>query len=135
MAPPEEIFRHLELADEELSSAYILLENGKFRDAISRAYYSMFHAAKAILLTKDISPRKHSGVIKMFGLHFVTEGFVEEIYARAFNRAFALRSRADYDVYYSPSYEEARNVVENAGSFLERIKRALGELGYETGSP
>lgn len=133
MATPEEIFRHLELAEEELSSAYILLENGKFRDAISRAYYSMFHAAKAILLTKDISPRKHSGVIKMFGLHFVTEGFVEETYARAFNHAFALRSRADYDVYYFPSYEEARDVVENAGAFLERIKRALGELGYEAG--
>ena len=43
----EEIIRELSVAEEELSSAYLLFESGKYRDAISRAYYSMFHAARA----------------------------------------------------------------------------------------
>jgi len=95
----------------------------------------MFHAAKALLLTNDISPRKHSGVVKMFGLHFVTEGFVEEAYAKALNRAFVLRSKADYDVYYQPTKEEARETVESAEVFLERIKKALEMIRDEEKGP
>ncbi len=131
MGISEEIKLHVKLAEEELASANALLELGYYRNAISRAYYSMFHAAKALLLTKGIDPKKHSGVVKMFGLHFVTEGFVEEIYAKAFNRAFALRSRADYDIYYSPASEEAREIVESAEAFLERIKSALEMIDDE----
>ncbi|RLF86655.1 hypothetical protein DRN34_03240 [Thermococci archaeon] len=37
----EEIELHPKLAEEELSSALLLLENNKLRDAISRAYYSI----------------------------------------------------------------------------------------------
>ncbi|WP_250638327.1 HEPN domain-containing protein [Thermococcus siculi] len=57
----EEIHRELEVAEEELSSAYILFEHGKYRDSISRAYYSMFHAARALILLKGMTPKKHSG--------------------------------------------------------------------------
>jgi uncharacterized protein (UPF0332 family) len=35
------------------SPAKLLLENEKFSDSISRSYYGMFHAAKALLLEKD----------------------------------------------------------------------------------
>lgn len=128
MEVPEEVIKHMELAEEELSSAQLLLENGKLRDAISRAYYSMFHAAKALLLVRGINPRKHSGVVRMFGLHFVDEGFIEKIYAKYLTSAFTLRSRADYDVYYAPSQEEAESVVENAERFFWRIKRVLEEI-------
>jgi len=130
MGIPEEVMKHLKLAEEELSSAHLLLENGRLRDAISRAYYSMFRAAKALLLVNGVSPKKHSGVVRMFGLHFVDEGFIEKVYAKYLTSAFTLRSRADYDVYYAPSQEEAESVVENAERFLERIKSALEEIGY-----
>ncbi|MFA4640245.1 HEPN domain-containing protein [Pyrococcus kukulkanii] len=130
MGIPEEVIRHIEIAEEELSSANLLLQNGKLRDAISRAYYSMFHAAKALLFMKGINPKKHSGVVMMFGLHFVDEGFIERTYAKYLASAFSLRSRADYDIYYEPSLEEAEAVVENAERFLQRIKRALEEIAH-----
>lgn len=137
MAVSEEVAKHIELAEEELSSAQLLLQNGRLRDAISRAYYSMFHAARALLLIKGVNPKKHSGVVRMFGLHFVDEGFIEKAYAKYLTSAFSLRSRADYDVYYTPSTEEAESVVENAERFLERIKRALEGIthGKESLSP
>lgn len=90
MDVPEEVEKHIKITEEELSSAYLLLENGKLRDSISRAYYSMFHAAKALLLLKGIDPRKHSGVIRMFGLHFVNSGFIERVYAK-----YLTHSRSD----------------------------------------
>lgn len=118
----------MSVPEEELSSAEILLETGKFRDAISRAYYAMFHAARALLLIKGVNPRKHSGVVRMFGFHFVDKGFIEKIYVKYLASAFSLRSKADYDVYYEPTRDEAEAIVENAERFLERIKRVLEEM-------
>ncbi|WP_232217813.1 HEPN domain-containing protein [Methanocaldococcus sp. FS406-22] len=31
----------------------------------------MFYCAKALLLTKEISPKKHSGILKMFAKEFI----------------------------------------------------------------
>ena len=36
-------------AEKALRSAKLLEENGELEDAVSRAYYAMFHAARAII--------------------------------------------------------------------------------------
>lgn len=89
----EEILREIEVAEEELSSSYLLFENGKYRDSISRAYYAMFHAARALLLLKKVTPKKHSGVVSMFGLHYVKKGLVDEYYGKAITKALNLEPR------------------------------------------
>lgn len=60
--------KHLERAEEKLRSANLLFENKMFADAISEAYYAMFHAAKALLALKGIYPKTHAGVVSQFGL-------------------------------------------------------------------
>ena len=123
----EEIEREMEVAEEELSSAYILFEHGKYRDAISRAYYSMFHAARALLLLKGLSPKKHAGTVSMFGKYYVKEGLVEEYYGKALTKAFQMRSKADYNVMYMPKREEAEEALELAEDFLEKARRLMAE--------
>jgi len=49
--------KHLERAEEKLRAANLLLENNMFSDAISEAYYVMFHAAKALLALRSIYPK------------------------------------------------------------------------------
>jgi uncharacterized protein (UPF0332 family) len=120
--------KHLERAEEKLRSANILFENNMFADAISEAYYAMFHAAKSLLALKDIYPKTHTGVVSQFGLQFVNEGFIEELYGKSFAKAQTKREKADYDIYYEPSEEEAESILEDAENFLERIKRAVKEL-------
>ena len=123
----EEIEREMNVAEEELSSAYILFEHGKYRDVISRAYYSMFHAARALLLIKGLSPKKHADTVSMFGKHYVKEGIVDEYYGKALTKAFQMRSKADYNVMYLPSEEEAEEVLELAEEFLEKARRLVEE--------
>jgi uncharacterized protein (UPF0332 family) len=120
--------KHLERAEEKLSAANLLFENNMFADAISEAYYAMFHAAKSLLALKDIYPKTHTGVVSQFGLQFVNEGFIEELYGKSFAKAQTKREKADYDIYYEPSEEEAESILEDAENFLERIKRAVKEL-------
>jgi uncharacterized protein (UPF0332 family) len=124
----EEIRKLMDIAHENLNSAKILFQNGLYRDAISRAYYAMYHSAKAVLLTKDVIPKKHAGVISMFGLHFVNKGFVEEVYANAIAKAYNLRVKSDYDAFYEPKKDEAEDVIEWAEKFVERVEKLLKVL-------
>ena len=55
----EEIDLHMQRAAEKLEAAKYLFEGEYYNDAASRAYYSMFHAASALLLTKDIATFTH----------------------------------------------------------------------------
>ncbi|MEE8168364.1 MAG: HEPN domain-containing protein [Candidatus Hydrothermarchaeales archaeon] len=120
--------RHLGKAEEKFKSARILFEHGQYADAVSRGYYAMYHSAKAVLSFKDIHPRRHAGVISMFGLHFINEGYIEETYAKALSRGEEHRSDADYDIYYTATKEEAEGVIRDAEAFLERIKKAIKEI-------
>ena len=51
----------MERTHETYSVACELHQNHHYYDAISRAHYSMFYAAKAVLLTKDVITRTHRG--------------------------------------------------------------------------
>ena len=124
----DEIRDHITLAEECLEEAKNLLSNGFYRGAVSRAYYSMYHAAKALLLTKNVTPKKHTGVLRMLGLEFVNKGYLEEIYAEAYKYAFDIRQKADYGVEFKIEKEVTEEVVKNAEIFLQRIIKTIEEM-------
>ena len=124
----DEIRDHITLAEECLEEAKNLLSNGFYRGAVSRAYYSMYHAVKALLLTKNVTPKKHTGVLRMLGLEFVNKGYLEEIYAEAYKYAFDIRQKADYGVEFKIEKEVAEEVVKNAEIFLQRIIKTIEEM-------
>ena len=115
-------------AKRRLDAAYHLFNEGFYEDAVSRAYYSMYFAAKALLLKRDITVKTHKGLLSKFGLEFVNEGVVEEYYGKALRIAEELREEADYSISREISKEEAESLIEDAEKFLDRIKRALVEL-------
>jgi len=118
----------LEKAEERLEAANYLLEGKYYEDAVSRAYYSMYYAAKAILTLKNVEPKTHEGVLSMFGLHAIRENEVEEYYGKALRFAKEEREKSDYDVAVEISKEEAESIVEDAEKFLVRIKEAIKEI-------
>ena len=56
----------LAMADEKLNSAKILLEYKSYKDSISRSYYAMFTAVRAILALDGVDFKKHAGVHILF---------------------------------------------------------------------
>jgi len=120
--------KYIKNAEERLSAAEYLLKGRYYNDAVSRAYYSMFYAARALLSTREIYPKGHKGVILKFGLEFVREDFIEKVYGRALSHAKDRREAADYDIEKKISEEEAESIVEDAKRFLERIKRAIEKM-------
>ena len=47
-------------AFEKLHSAEYLFDGHFYKDSVSRAYYAMLHAAKALLSLRAIYPKTHS---------------------------------------------------------------------------
>ena len=86
----------LEKADESLRAARLLAHEGFFDFAVSRAYYTMFYAAEALLLKENLSFSKHSAVIAAFGLHFVKAGHVASDFHRYLIEGMDSRNVGDY---------------------------------------
>lgn len=118
-----EIEMFLEKSAQRLSAAQQLLDSGFYEDAVGRAYYSMFFAAKAVLLKKEIFVKTHRGLISAFGSEFVQQHLVEAEYGKMLSIAEELREEVDYSITRKVSCEEASVLIDDAARFLERMKR------------
>lgn len=65
---------YLQKAEKKLKVAEKLFDSEDYEDAVSRAYYAVFHTTQALLLTEGVKADTHKGVITLFGLLFVKTG-------------------------------------------------------------
>lgn len=122
----DEAVLHLELARERLVVARELLEADHLRDATSRAYYAVFHAAHALARTKDLDPRTHRGLGQVLAEHFTGPGLLTEEDLSHVREAQRLREVSDYEPGYEPVHEDVEELVAYARSFVDRVEQILG---------
>ena len=115
-------------AEEKLRVAELLLNEGFYSDAVSRAYYCIFFAATALLSTKGISVKTHKGLLSKFSLEFVKTGLIDDYYVKVFKIAKELREEADYSIVRQLTREEALPVLSDAEKFLAKTKEIIKEL-------
>lgn len=119
--------RSLQLAREMMRDAELMLEQGGFRTAADRAYYAMFHAARAVLYSADLDlPKTHVGLQHLFGQHFILTGKLPEELGRSLRRAFRLRQQSDYEVHASVEEAIVSETIELAINFIETTAKFLG---------
>lgn len=119
--------QRLETAEQKIEAAYYLLKGGYYKDAISRAYYSMYHAAQALLESEDIEAKTHTGLIRTIGKEFVKPNRIQKSLGKALSMAEEDRESADYGVDVDFTEEEAKERIEDAEKFLEKSKELLVE--------
>lgn len=83
-------------ADETLDDAEILFGHNKLFSTVNRIYYAMFYAVTALLLSKDLSSSKHSGVLGIFNKEFINNSLIDKEWGRFYNEMFEFRQKADY---------------------------------------
>ncbi|MCR5656778.1 MAG: HEPN domain-containing protein [Butyrivibrio sp.] len=116
-------------SQENLEDARIMYENGRYKNALNRAYYSIFHAIRAVLALDGFDSSKHSGVIAYFNQNYVkTEIFPKDL-SRIIRAASENREKADYLDFFIASREEAEKQINRAESFSEYISNYLEEKG------
>ena len=126
---------YLDLATEKLDVARELLDLSRFDDTVSKAYYVMFYAARAALLTAGIvDVRRHTGVILFFGEQFVKTGEVDRRYSKILSSALDARLGADYDPERRAVREDAEQAITDAEAFLARAREIVAEAIGPEGS-
>jgi hypothetical protein len=115
----------LQRAEKALKSAKLLEENGQLEDAASRAYYAMFHAARALLFSKGVTARTHRGTISLFGEKIVKQGILHAEFADMLRKAFDLRQKSDYELYTELNAELVKETIRNAGKLTEKVKELI----------
>lgn len=128
--PHKEIIEEqLKKAQEKLQAAKALFRDGFLDDVISRAYYAIFHAASAVLLSKGITVDSHSGLKTMFGLHFIKTGEISKEYGRSLNKLKDERENGDYDIFVSFEKEDAIDAIKEAEEFINAMREYLKKVG------
>ena len=117
----------LEDAREKLKGAKLLLENGLYKDSISRSYYAMFSVARALLALEGLDSRKHSGVISLFNKHFVKTGIVAKDLGRLLVNAKDYREKGDYGDFVIVSQKEAEEQLNAAQRMVAEIYGILAK--------
>jgi hypothetical protein len=108
-----------------LKAAEKLLEDGFYEDSVSRAYYAMYHCARACLVLEGATPKTHEGVISEFGRLFILTGKVDPAFGRALSTAKEDREDSDYEIYAEIGREEARKVFREARGFLRKAEEIV----------
>lgn len=114
---------------EALADARLMYENGRYKNALNRAYYAIFHAIRAVNALTGFDSSKHSGVIAYFNQNYVkTEIFPREL-SKLIRLASENREKADYLDFFIASREEAEKQIQRAEQFLEHIEKYLHNRG------
>ena len=88
--------KQLESADSDLRRAEATHRDGDFKWATIQFYYSMFHAARALIYYRNLREHSHRCLIEAVRTLFVERGLLPNALLEGFKEAKNLREDADY---------------------------------------
>ncbi len=125
MAAREYVEAQLARAHDCLAVIPSLIDEGYNAFAVERAYYACFHAASALLATRDLGFSKHSAVISTFGKEFAAPRLIDPLHHETLSDLFEARLDVTYRFEAPPSQEEARKSERRATEFVAAVEEFL----------
>ena len=116
--------KEIAVAQSDLSEAKAGYENERYKWSTVQAYYAMFHAARALVYSKDYREKSHYCLVVALRALFVDEGKMDAQLVRDLLNAMNLRESADYDAEFSQS--GAKAVIASADKFIQKAVEILG---------
>ncbi len=117
--------RGMDEAYRALAAARLLARGGFHSDAVSRAYYAMFYAARAAVHAEGSEPKTHSGVASEFSRLYVRTDRVPTAAAKVLRQYAGERADVDYEG-LSLTADEAEEALVDAERFIGAVGSALG---------
>jgi len=117
---PKLVKKEVDESRYDLSRAKNALGDNDYKWTIVKSYYSMFHAARAVLFSLGYRERRHFAV-QIVLENLAKEGRLESIYVEYLSASMGAREDADYRYKYSK--QTAEEIIEYAENFLRRMKQ------------
>jgi uncharacterized protein (UPF0332 family) len=115
----------LEKAKRSQKAAAKLFKDGDFDFAASRAYYSLFYTAEALLLSRELSFSSHSAVIASFGKEFAKTGALNPKFHHYLMESQDRRNIGDYSVLAEVTKEQVSEMLAWAKEFIKAAENYL----------
>ena len=115
----------LEKAKRSQKVAAKLFKDGDVDFAASRAYYSLFYTAEALLLSRELSFSSHSAVIANFGKEFAKTGDLNPKFHHYLMESQDRRNIGDYSVLAEVTAEQVREMLAWAKEFIKAAENYL----------
>lgn len=112
--------KELRVAGCDLEAAQGGINNKQWKWSTIQAYYSMFHAARALLFSAGYREKSHHCLRVALEVLFVNTGKIPEKFVDAFQTAKTMRENADYEEDFSET--GARKLVSIAEDFLDVVE-------------
>jgi len=115
----------MEKAKEAINSAGIELEAGHLSFSANRLYYACFYSVSALLLSKNLKFKKHSGVRAAFHKYVVKTNLIDKEYGKLYDELFEARQSGDYVEFSSFEKKDIENWLKLANDFVGKISKLL----------
>ena len=111
-----------EKADMALDDAAFLTDAARYNLAANRLYYALFYAASALLLSKGIFTKRHSGLIAQMHLNFVKPGILTTDEGALLKVMFELRHEGDYEDFVDVERADIEEYTPQVQALVEKLK-------------
>ena len=119
----EMIEKEITNSEYDLNRSKDSIKNKDFKWAAVQAYYSMFHAAKALVLKKNFREKSHYCLLIALKELYVKKDLLNKDMIDNFEICMNLRHDADYGLIYDK--ESAETAINYAESFFNKTLKTL----------
>ena len=111
----------LEKAQRAYEQACGVVEKSYWETIANRLYYAAYNAVSALLISYGYSAQSHSGVIHLFGLHFIKAGVFPREIGKLYHDLFAMRLTGDYDDTYGLTENDVLPYIEPVKQLIQEV--------------
>ncbi|MCD4820034.1 MAG: HEPN domain-containing protein [Candidatus Cloacimonetes bacterium] len=117
----------LKRANEVLQEAEQIAKMGHWNSCVNRLYYSCFYAVNALLLQRNYSSSKHTGIRSIFNKEFVHKGIIKKDFGKLYNILFDYRQQSDYEDLFEIQKEKVTPWIFQTKEFINQIEKLILE--------
>ena len=111
----------LEKAQRAYEQACGVVEKSYWETIANRLYYTAYNAVSALLISYGYSAQSHSGVIHLFGQHFVKAGIFPREIGKLYHDLFTMRLTGDYDDTYGLTENDVLPYIEPVKQLIQEV--------------
>lgn len=115
----------IEQSKRDLADAKLLYKNNSYLSANNRAYYSIFHAIRAVLALEPIDFKKHKDVLAYFNKKYVNTEIFPKTIGKRIAQANRIREDSDYDDEYIANQEATEAQIKTAEELIELVNKYI----------
>jgi uncharacterized protein (UPF0332 family) len=108
-----------------LEDADFLTEAGKYNIAANRLYYALYYAASALLISKGIPTKTHSGLLTQISLNLVKTGILSNEDGKLLKVMFELRHEGDYEDFIEVTREDIEEYTPCVRELVDKLKNLI----------